>query len=186
MTSASAVIGITATILSSGLRHSGRTSFTISLPIAASRSRRDGSDAPRRPACSDCSRSRKRSQHAEPLAPSTRADPVPGPGARAAPDPRPRAGPWGSPSRPPGRAHHALPRRTEPRDGSLPRNPLARQGPRCFPRFFPGRVRRAPAKQPGKPPAAGAAFAFPPCRARNPRCPPLALRAFGGHRGIGR
>ena len=124
-------------------------------------------------ACSDCSRPRKRSQHVEPLTPSDRFEPFRKPGARAAPDPRPRAGPWGSPFPGlPAGPHTALPRRTEPRDGSLPRNPLSRQGPRCFPRFFSGK--EAPgrsAKQPGKPPAAGAAFAFPPCRARNPRRP---------------
>lgn len=94
-------------------------------------------------------------------------------GARAAPDPRPRTGPWDPPPGLPAGPHTALPRRTEPRDGSLPRNPLSRQGPRCF----PGGRGRTSGKQPGEPPAAGAAFAFPPCRARNPRRPPLALRA---------
>lgn len=129
-------------------------------------------------ACSDCSRPRKRSQHVEPLTPSDRFEPFPEPGARAAPDPRPRAGPWGSPfpaSRP-GRTprfHEGPSLATAACRGTR----FPGKGRDAFPGSFPGRRRRASAKQPGKPPAAGAAFAFPPCRARNPRRPPLALRA---------
>ena len=80
-------------VLSSGLQHSDNTSFPISLPITASRSRRDGPDSPRRPACSDGSRPRKRSQRAEPgpspdsgrTRPKTRGSRRPGPAPKGRP-----------------------------------------------------------------------------------------------------